>query len=122
MALKVKKKLQTDLWLFLIVLWVGQLCVIVVFPDHTHLLLFRQKDTIYFEDYNLTPLDMYNGISKVISSIQKEESISIQRVKSSRHVAVAAIHSYELLVFVITQPSTYRKLSYFLLCHESLNY
>ena len=27
------------LWLFLAVLWVGLQCVIVVFPDHTHLLL-----------------------------------------------------------------------------------
>ena len=26
------------LWLFLKVLWVGLQCVIVVFPDHTHLL------------------------------------------------------------------------------------
>ena len=26
------------LWLFLTVLWVGLQCVIVVFPDHTHLL------------------------------------------------------------------------------------
>ena len=26
------------LWLFLTVPWVGQQCVIVVFPDHTHLL------------------------------------------------------------------------------------
>ena len=25
-----------DLWLFLTVPWVGLLCVIVVFPDHTH--------------------------------------------------------------------------------------
>ena len=27
------------LWLFLTVLWVGLQCVVVVFPDHTHLLL-----------------------------------------------------------------------------------
>ena len=27
------------LWLFLTMLWVGLQCVIVVFPDHTHLLL-----------------------------------------------------------------------------------
>ena len=27
------------LWLFLMVPWVGLLCVIVAFPDHTHLLL-----------------------------------------------------------------------------------
>ena len=28
------------LWLFLTVPWVGRQCVIVVFPDHTRLLLF----------------------------------------------------------------------------------
>ena len=28
----------TFLWLFLAVLWLGLQCVIVVFPDHTHLL------------------------------------------------------------------------------------
>ena len=27
-------------------------------------LIFRQKDSIFFENYNLTPLDMYNGLSK----------------------------------------------------------
>ena len=26
---------------------------------------FRQKNTIFFENYNLTPLDMYNGLAKV---------------------------------------------------------
>ena len=31
------------LWLFLTVPWVGLQCVIVVFPDHTHLLLDRSK-------------------------------------------------------------------------------
>ena len=31
------------LWLFLMVPWVGLQCVIVVFPDHTHLLF---KDTV----------------------------------------------------------------------------
>ena len=30
------------LWLFLTVPWVGLQCVIVVFPDHTHLLFFMQ--------------------------------------------------------------------------------
>ena len=28
------------MWLFLAVLWVGLHCVIVVFPDHTHLILY----------------------------------------------------------------------------------
>ena len=36
--------------------------------------------TIFFENYNLTPLDMYNGLSNLIVSNQKEESISILRV------------------------------------------
>ena len=31
------------LWLFLMVLWVGLQCVIVVFPDHTHLLFATHK-------------------------------------------------------------------------------
>ena len=42
--------------------------------------IFRQKDTIFLENYNLTFLDMYNGLSQVFVSNQKEESISIQRV------------------------------------------
>ena len=29
------------LWLFIMVTWVGLQCVIVVFPDHTHLLLVK---------------------------------------------------------------------------------
>ena len=28
------------LWLFLTVTWVGLQCLIVIFPDHTHLLLY----------------------------------------------------------------------------------
>ena len=27
--------------------------------------IFRQYNTIIFENYNLTPLDMYNGLSQV---------------------------------------------------------
>ena len=30
------------LWLFLMVPWVGLQCVIVVFPDHTHLLFVKE--------------------------------------------------------------------------------
>ena len=33
-------KTVTFLWLFLMVPWVGLQCVIVVFPDHTHLLFY----------------------------------------------------------------------------------
>ena len=32
------------LWLFLTVPWVGLWCVIVVFPDHTHLLLYASEN------------------------------------------------------------------------------
>ena len=31
------------LWLFLMGPWVGLQCAIVVFPDHTHLLLLNSK-------------------------------------------------------------------------------
>ena len=31
-----------DMWLFRTVQWVGLQCVIVVFPDHTHLLFIQQ--------------------------------------------------------------------------------
>ena len=44
-----------DLWLFLTGLWVGLQCVIVVFPDHTHLLLEEMciKNTTPFSQFNL---------------------------------------------------------------------
>ena len=32
------------LWLFIMVPWVGLQCVIVVFPDHTHLLFYLVAD------------------------------------------------------------------------------
>ena len=52
----------------------------------------KSSDKKYiFLDYNLTPLDMYNGLSqlpKFIVSNQEEESISIQRDKSSYKPAV----------------------------------
>ena len=41
------------LWLFLMVLFVGLRCVIVVFPDHTHL-LFYGYSIIYSLVYGLT--------------------------------------------------------------------
>ena len=46
--------------------------------------IFRQNNTIfktYKYIYNLTSLNMYNGISQVNCINQKEESICIQRVK-----------------------------------------
>ena len=36
------------LWLFLAVPWVGQSCVIVVFPEHTHLLFSDAHRSICF--------------------------------------------------------------------------
>ena len=41
------------LWLFLTVPWVGLQCVIVVFPDHTHLLFY----STYFRKMNSLNLD-----------------------------------------------------------------
>ena len=40
--------------------------------------VFRQNNTIFKKKYDLTPLDMYNGLSQVYLSKQKEEYISIQ--------------------------------------------
>ena len=41
------------LWLFLAVSWVSLQCVIVVFPDHTHLLCDPQKST-YSRKYSFS--------------------------------------------------------------------
>ena len=38
---------------------------------------------MHFLNYNLTPLDMCNGIPKLIISNQKEEFISIQGFKTA---------------------------------------
>ena len=49
----------------------------------------RSSDKIIqyiLENYNLTPLDMYNGLSQVYVSNQKEESNSIQRVSVSAYI------------------------------------
>ena len=47
-------------------------------------MIFRQKNTICFENYNLTPLDKCSmDHPKFIVSNQKEESISIERVKGN---------------------------------------
>ena len=43
--------------------------------------LQTKEYNILFENYNLTPLDMYNGLSQVYCIKPGEESISIQRVK-----------------------------------------
>ena len=38
--------------------------------------IFRQENTIFFESYKLSPLDMIMDYPKFIASSQKEESIS----------------------------------------------
>ena len=43
---------------------------------------FQAKEYNYFENYNLTPLDMYNP--KFIVLNQKEESISTQRANDDQ--------------------------------------
>ena len=47
--------------------------------------IFRKKNTIMFENYSLTPLGMYNGLSQVycIKSEGRIHSISIQRLNNS---------------------------------------
>ena len=47
------------LWFFLAVPWVGMQCVIVVFPDHTHLRFF------------ITHRDSYEGINDQFSMIME---------------------------------------------------
>ena len=38
-------------WLFLAVLWGGMWFVIVVFPDHTHLLFFKKSEKVSLGSY-----------------------------------------------------------------------
>ena len=55
------------LWLFLAAPWVGLQCVIVVFPDHTHLLSGCWRGTIAdlcFKNLNLL---IYDHIAHVMS-------------------------------------------------------
>ena len=57
-----------------------------VFLKGLHSLL-RNKDfqsKIHFLNYNLTPIDKYNGLSLVRCINEKEESISLQKVKMIR--------------------------------------
>ena len=62
----------------------GLHCLYAVFHQCLHYLyrlkIFRQKNIIYFEKYNLTSLDFYNVLSQVSVSNQEAESIKIQRV------------------------------------------
>ena len=55
------------LWLFLTVPWVGLQYVVVVFPDHTHLLLDTDQDR-----KNFSP-DLPKLFAKVISSRKKSK-------------------------------------------------
>ena len=56
-------------------------CSIKLHFIRVYTVFVRQKNIVYFfKNKNMTPLDMYNGLSKFIESNQKEESINIQRV------------------------------------------
>ena len=50
--------------------------------------IFRLRNTIFYENYNLAPLDKLCTVDypKFIVSNHKEESISIQRVKGTRGI------------------------------------
>ena len=55
--------------------------------------------TIFFLNFNLTPLDMYNGLyPKFIVSNQKKESISIQRVKFMIWIFSAFTHKSVIII------------------------
>ena len=45
--------LVIDVWLFLAVPWVGLQFVIVVFPDHTHLLFMWVQTKIFFSCFRI---------------------------------------------------------------------
>ena len=49
------------LWLFLTVLWVGLQCVIVVFPDHTHL-LFSYSSIILIKIQQKSRTEVFRGV------------------------------------------------------------
>ena len=64
------------LWLFLTVPWVGLQCVIVVRPDHTHLLFENMLGLLW----KLTVLSLQCNKARVLHSYMKESSlIEIQR-------------------------------------------
>ena len=60
------------LWLFLMVLWVGLQCVIVVFPDHTHLLFgFNNMSQTVYE----TKHSIEEGLKKMKCMVMLQYSI-----------------------------------------------
>ena len=66
-------------------------------------MIFRQTDTISFENYNLKPLDMYNGLSQVYCIKSEEKSNSKQKVKKLKiqdfgnfEISPMSIHSITL--------------------------
>ena len=77
----------------------------------------RQKKTIIFENYNLTPFDMYNGLSQVYWNNQKEESISIQRVNGVYCISLYHLSSkgFNLILNLLLQIT-----SDFLTCYWKL--
>ena len=56
----------------------------VAFHQGLHCLLMKKlssdKNTIVFENYNLTPLDMYNGLSQVYCIKLEGRILCIQKV------------------------------------------
>ena len=58
---------------------------------HCKLRLKRSSDknTIFYFNYNLTPLKKTMNLSKFILSNQKEEPVSIQRIKLRRQIVRA---------------------------------
>ena len=61
------------LWLFLTVLWVGLQCVIVVFPDHTHLLFVVNYKRKYVHEVLVNRLVKLAQEKSVIRSIDHLE-------------------------------------------------
>ena len=62
------------LWLFFMVLWVGLHCVIVVFPDHTHLLLtlvvfVNQKFNLVVNNHKKEKLNEYYQIFFLLTKV-----------------------------------------------------
>ena len=53
----------------------------------------QTKNTIFFENTNLTPLDMYNELSQVYCIKPEGKSISIQRVKMYVQLSCEAIEA-----------------------------
>ena len=58
------------LWLFLTVLFVGLQCVIVIFPDHTHL-LFSYSSITLIKIQQKSGIEVFRGVGGVIMQFQE---------------------------------------------------